>query len=138
MYIQKLYFGQIIRESDNKVISPCENEQDTDLLEYVAWLVSGNTPTVDYSIPVNEAHVISAVQDLLDKTAQSRGYDSMLSLCSYLNSSVSKFHTEATAGLAWRDTVWSECYTMLDAVKEGTSTFNSIDEVLNQLTPIVW
>ena len=59
------------------------------------------------SPPITEQEIILAVGDRLDKLARSWGYDSMLSLTSYRESTVQQFYDEAIVGYAWRDKVWS-------------------------------
>ena len=55
---------------------------------------------------ITEAEIIQAVGDRLDKLARSWGYDSMLSLTSYRESTVEQFFKEAVTGYGWRDRVW--------------------------------
>lgn len=50
--------------------------------------------------------IADEIQRRLDQLAQSWGYDSMLSLGTYRQSSVPKFAAESAAGLAWRDAAW--------------------------------
>jgi len=49
-----------------------------------------------------------AVQQLLDSTARSKGYDSIISMTSYVNSGNAKWAGEATAAITWRDACWNE------------------------------
>ena len=50
----------------------------------------------------------AAVQNLLDSTAKEKGYDSIISMTSYANSSNAKWAGEATAAITWRDACWNE------------------------------
>lgn len=54
-----------------------------------------------------------AVQSHLDTTAQSKGYDSILSACTYA-SYTNPFQTEGQAFTAWRGNVWAYCYEQVD------------------------
>ena len=54
-----------------------------------------------------------AVQSHLDTTAQSKGYDSILSACSYAGYT-NPFQTEGQAFTEWRGNVWAYCYTQID------------------------
>jgi len=55
MYTIKLKFGQVIRNSDNKVIAPCQSAEDTDFLAYQTWVnTPGNEPIIDDTVPVTE------------------------------------------------------------------------------------
>ena len=47
-----------------------------------------------------------ATQNLLDSTAQSWGYDNMVSAVSYVGSNNAQFAAEGTALSNWRDAVW--------------------------------
>lgn len=82
--------------------------------------------------------IIKAVQQRLDVTAQERGYDNMLSLCTYATSSIPKFRAEAQAGIDWRDACWAKCYSLMEEVALGTRNIYSIDDVLNELPSVGW
>lgn len=45
MYIFNPQDGTITRESDGKVVAPCQSPEDADFLAYVAWVNAGNQPT---------------------------------------------------------------------------------------------
>ena len=60
------------------------------------------------------------IQKHLDDKARAKGYDSILSACSYANSTVATFKAEATAFLKWRDDVWSFASDFLAKVEAGT------------------
>lgn len=61
----------------------------------------------------------SAVQRHLDAAASARGYDSILSACSYATSAHQVFGAEGRAFRDWRDAVWAHCYEQLAAVEAG-------------------
>lgn len=44
MYTIKLSTCEVIRESDGKVIAPCQSAEDPDWLAYIAWVEAGNVP----------------------------------------------------------------------------------------------
>ena len=79
-----------------------------------------------------------AVQKMLDRTAQTRGYDSIFTLCSYVNSTNDKFASEAKAGVAWRDAVWAKCYEIEAQVDAGTIPAPSLEELLKMMPSINW
>ncbi len=138
-YTSRPYFGTIIRNSDGKIIAPCQSDQDQDFIEYHNWINDGNEPDIDYTMSLDETSVINAVQFMLDSTAQSHGYDNILSLCTYATSTVAKFKAEGQAGIDWRDAVWNACYTILSQVQQGTIPMpTNINDVLVQLPNIVW
>jgi len=80
----------------------------------------------------------NAVQNHLDSTARDKGYDSIMSLCTYATSTNSKFAAEGQAGVAWRDAVWTDCYTILANVESGVRTAPTVEELIAELPQIVW
>jgi len=41
--------GVVIRESDNKIVAPCQSIDDIDFKEYIDWVNLGNTPIEIYT-----------------------------------------------------------------------------------------
>lgn len=80
----------------------------------------------------------AAVQQHLDATAQARGYDSMLSACTYAASTSTRFQPEGAACVAWRDAVWLHCHGVLAAVIAGTRPAPTAAELLAELPAIQW
>lgn len=85
-----------------------------------------------------QATYTAAAQALLDRAAQERGYDGVLSLCSYATSTNPRFAAEAAAGVAWRDAVWARGYEVLAQVEAGEMAPPTQDEFLAMLPTIVW
>lgn len=82
---------------------------------------------------------IASVQTHLDDEARSRGYDNILSACSYASSSVPKFKTEGKAAVLWRDQVWAYCYAQFDSIQAGTRAFPATTQsFLEELPTINW
>lgn len=82
--------------------------------------------------------VENAIQQLLDSTAQTHGYDTMLTLCSYRDSANATFASEAAAGLAWRDAVWTYFYAQLALVQSGGRSIPTIAQFMAELPAIAW
>ena len=82
--------------------------------------------------------VIDRVQSILDSKAQERGYDNSFTLASYATSTVPKFKQEAQDFIAWRDAVWTKCYSMLDDYLAGNIARPTVDGVLQQLPTLEW
>ena len=80
----------------------------------------------------------NAVQEHLDSVAKDRNYDGILSLCTYATSSNTTFAAEGQAGVAWRDSVWTDCYTILANVESGVRTQPTVEELVAELPTIVW
>lgn len=82
--------------------------------------------------------VENAIQLLLDSTAQARGYDNMLTLCSYRASTNATFASEAAAGSAWRDAVWTYFFAQLALVQSGGRSIPTLAQFMNELPAISW
>ena len=82
--------------------------------------------------------IVVAVQELLDSTVQSRGYDNGFTCASYYNSSVSTFRDEAHAYVEWRDKVWQTCYALLDSYLAGDTPRPTVEDVMSKLPVISW
>jgi hypothetical protein len=80
----------------------------------------------------------NAIQDFLDKTAQSKGYDNTYTCLSYLNSTVEKWKTESNKFLVWRDEVWTKVHAILDEFNAGKIPQPSLNDVIEQLPKIDW
>lgn len=80
----------------------------------------------------------TAVQQWMDITAQTRGYDDIKSAVGYENSDDPTFKAEACALRSWRDKVWRACYTYMDSVLAGEETLVSPDALLARLPQMEW
>ena len=67
------------------------------------------------------------IQSYLDKAANVKGYDDILSACSYA-SVPNVFQTESIAFVEWRSEVWSKCYELIStyAVKGQVPSFDDV------------
>ena len=74
-----------------------------------------------------------AVQSALDNFAKTRGYDGIMSACSYSNSTDAQFKLEADYCIQLRDTTWRMGYAILAEVKAGTRPIPSIEELISEL-----
>jgi hypothetical protein len=50
-YSIKLGTGEVIRDSDGKVVAPCQSDNDVDFLAYNEWANAGNQPTTIETTP---------------------------------------------------------------------------------------
>jgi hypothetical protein len=128
----------IQRLADNASIP--SDHANRDYADYLEWLAAGNTPepvdapTSDESM----AALSGTVQTHLDATARSKGYDSIISLCSYATSTHPQFGPEGLAGVNWRDAVWAKCQSVLADVLAGTRPVPTAGELLAELPAMVW
>ena len=73
-----------------------------------------------------------SVQAHLDFVAQSKGYDSILSACSYA-AEINQFQTESKSFIVWRSQVWGYCYQVLQDVQGGSRDAPAIKELIAEL-----
>lgn len=79
-----------------------------------------------------------AIQERLDAFAQTRGYDGIMSACSYFGSTNPSFKAEADTAIALRDATWAQCYAILDAVLAGERAAPTLDELISELPVLTW
>ena len=46
MYTINLNNGTVTRDSDGKVVAPCQSNQDADFIAYIEWIEAGISPTI--------------------------------------------------------------------------------------------
>ncbi len=80
----------------------------------------------------------NAVQARLDDFAASRGYDGILSACTYATSVVPKFQSEGQYCVNARDTTWATCYTLLAEVQAGQRAMPTLDDLMILLPTLAW
>jgi hypothetical protein len=68
--------------------------------------------------PLTEQDYSDALQQALDAAARQRGYDGILSACSYAAID-NPFQAESIAFLTWRSDVWQYGYAVLSGVQAG-------------------
>lgn len=78
------------------------------------------------------------VQGYMDTKAQERGYDSILSACSYVDTGIERFDQEGTKARAWRSAVWQKCYDVLAEVQEGVRAVPTEEELIAELPVLEW
>ena len=82
---------------------------------------------------------VGMTQQRLDTFAQTRGYDGILSVCTYADSLVSKFSDEGSYCKIVRDETWSKLYDILAEVESGTRPLpESYEEIEPELPELKW
>lgn len=84
------------------------------------------------------AHFVQAVSVYMDKAAQERRYDGILSLCTYATSTDATFAAEGQAGVDFRDTCWRYCYDTLADVQAGKRQPPELEAFLGELPKLAW
>ncbi len=80
----------------------------------------------------------AAIQSHLDAAARSRGYDSALSIATYVGSSIPLWAAEAAVFFAWRDAVWAYAYAELSKVRAGQRPQPGVPALIAELPAIAW
>lgn len=114
------------------------NEPDTDEERKTFWEELGVIyevipPTQEEINTQIQQQMTNKIQQYLDTTAQKLGYDSCLSVCSYVDTGVTKFDEEGEAFRKWRSAVWAKGYEILDAVKNGSCSIPTEEELFLEL-----
>ncbi|MHB8950684.1 MAG: hypothetical protein ACYC4S_16760 [Rhodoferax sp.] len=69
--------------------------------------------------------IVQKTQERLDAFAATRGYDGILSACTYATSSVPKFAAEGQYVVNARDLTWTALYTLMAQVQAGAAPIPS-------------
>ena len=77
--------------------------------------------------------VVKYVQAQLDAKARAKGYDNILSACTYATSSNTTFAAEGQAFMLLRDNSWSVCYQILRDVEAGLRPMPTFETVVAEL-----
>ena len=85
-----------------------------------------------------QAHLTQVVQNYMDTTVQTKGYDNIHTACTYANSTDETFKAEGTACVVWRDAVWRKCYDILAEVKAGTRAVPTAEELISKKKKQKW
>lgn len=81
----------------------------------------------------------SAIQNHLDTTAMDRGYDGIISACSYKDDPDPVFKSEGMAAYSWRSAVWAYSRDQLAAITGGQRQAPPTPaDFINELPTISW
>ena len=94
--------------------------------------------TLRYENESAENDYLAAVQNLLDRTAQSKSYTNALACLSYFNSTNTTWQAEASAFNSWRDGVYAYTYNIINDINAGTITAPTLSDFMAGISLIVW
>jgi hypothetical protein len=115
-----------------------------DGLTYKKWVVVQKTAEElaeykKHKMSLMKSQIVEKSSSLLHEFVVARGYDSIVSACSYVASTNPKFAAEAQQAIVARDATWSKLYEILAEVEAGTRpTPTSAEEVIAELPALVW
>lgn len=78
------------------------------------------------------------LRELIDSKPTEKGYDNILTLMSYTNSTNEQWKAEADSFIAWRDSVFEYCYGVLYKVQNAEIPMPTIEEFITNLPELVW
>lgn len=96
-------------------------------------------PTQDQINAAKKAEIVADVQLRLDIFAQTRGYDNIVSACSYATSQHQKYGPEGRYCVAAREQTWDALFAIEAEVTAGTRPLPSgYEEIKAELPALVW
>jgi len=95
-------------------------------------------PPPESGLEARVAAYTTAVQDRLDRFAQTRGYDGIMSACTYVTSDVPSFRAEAVYCVTARDNTWATCYQIMNEALAGQRPIPALDALFELLPALMW
>lgn len=97
----------------------------------------------DYKPPVDltalQKVIVSHTQNRLDNFASSRGYDGILSACTYVASQVPRFASDGQIAVRLRDATWAKLYDIMAEVETGKRAVPAgFGDVEHDLPALAW
>ena len=90
-------------------------------------------------LELKASEVTDKVQERLDSFAKTRGYDGIMSACTYATSAHAKFAAEGQYCVEARDATWATLYQIMDDVLAGTRPIPSgYADIEPELPVLVW
>lgn len=102
------------------------------------WTWDGYKPVEPPQPELTIADYQSAIQAKIDETARAKQFNDGVTLASYGNSTNALWAAQALAFIAWRDQVWTYCYSQLADVEAGQRPQPIVSELLGELPEITW
>lgn len=105
-----------------------EYTQEIDVAPYI--VITPKSP--DQIAEILTSKLTNWIQSYMDEQAQKKGYDNILSACSYA-SIPNAFQAEAITFLEWRSACWAYGYQLLSDIQAQTATVPDRDTLLSAL-----
>lgn len=102
------------------------------------YRIEDDTYIISYKVEDKDTRELTALfkektQELLDAKAKEKGYDDIVSACSYAGYE-NAFKAEGEAFGKWRSKVWKYGYALLEAISKGERALpKSFKELMNEL-----
>ena len=118
------FYKPLSEESEtaySEAASWCNESQEGFIEDKGDWyeVVAIPAPTPEEQQAILIERFRSAIQSWMDGEATKLGYDSILSVCSYINTGNPKFDAEGEGFRKWRSAVWARGYELIDEVIAG-------------------
>lgn len=112
---------------------------EADGLFSVGYIVAPKYPTEKEQEEELIKYFVDKTQTRLDDFAKQRGYDGILSACTYATSKIQKFQEEGQKCVDMRDSTWAALYDVLEKVKnKEIETPSSYDDIVQFLPELIW
>lgn len=126
---------------DGRQFVPRENV--TAWAKYEEFLAGGGVPgpvppVYELYSPAHFLAIRSAAWAWMSEFVKARRYDSIETCCSYFNSSVERYQTEARAMVAWRDSVNLALEQLVVTRPAGAETWEQVKPLLPQPEEYDW
>ena len=105
------------------------------------WEAAHPSPEPEPYVPTPEEQqqmFTAAIQMHLDRFAQTRNYDGIMSAATYATSTIPKFRAEGQYAVEARDLTWAKGYEIMDAVMSGQRPMPTLEEVIAELPGLEW
>lgn len=96
-------------------------------------------PAPQINLEILQREIIDATQLRLDTFAQARGYDGILSACTYVTSQVPRFSQDAQIAVISRDATWAKLYEVLTEAETGQRPIpTGFADIESELPVLTW
>ena len=124
-------------------IKEIQKDQIPEDRRYFSYRINaqGDVEEIKHQRPIEDIQneIVNKVQDRLDSFARSKGYDGILSACTYATSNIVKFKVEGQYCVDSRDKTWGALYQILAEVQTGNRPIPSgYEDIEKDLPVLTW